>query len=131
MGRSESPNTSEASDSTNYLTSVSIERYRSRRSPLVHRSATVNGNYYQHPKKYDSPIDQEDIHRDSYSLPFSRSVDQKFNIRSFQMKRALAWDEENIQANEGNNLLGYIKNTKDIHLKKKLLCALWFHKLVF
>jgi hypothetical protein len=88
--RSDSPNISEASDSTNYLTTVSFENYNPRPSTSIHRSATINGNNHHRTIRYNSSTGQEEINRNK-SKP----------ILSSKTKRAVAWDEDNIQLNEG------------------------------
>ncbi len=97
VNRSESPNISEASDSTNYLTTVNVEHYNTRPSTSIHRSATINGNNRPRTIRHNSAIGQEEIHRNQ-----SKPVDQQFNFRSSKIKRAPVWDEENIQTNDGN-----------------------------
>jgi hypothetical protein len=88
VDRSVSPNISEASDSTNYLTSVSVEHYNNR------RSVAINGSSPHRPIRYNSSIGQDDINR---SRP--KPIDQQF--RSSKSKRGVVWDEENIHSNEG------------------------------
>jgi hypothetical protein len=87
VDRSESPNISEASDSTNYLTSVTVERYNTR------RSEGINGNNPQRSIRHNSSIGYDDINRNK-----SKSIDP---LRSSKNKRTVAWDEENIHLNEG------------------------------
>ncbi|CAF4581284.1 unnamed protein product, partial [Rotaria sp. Silwood2] len=99
--RSESPNISEASDSTNYLATVSIERYNTRSSPSAHRSRTVDDNHHNYrTKNYNTLIGQEDFHRNDSITPLSRSVDQQFSFRPSRIQRAIQWNEENIPKNE-------------------------------
>jgi hypothetical protein len=74
---------SEASDSTNYLTSVSVERYHHRTS------------------RYSQPNTQDEFNRSNYSNSLSKSIDSQGNYRSSKVKRTVEWDEENIQQNEG------------------------------
>jgi hypothetical protein len=106
--RSDSPNISEASDSTNYLTTVSVERYNHRPSPSVHRSSITDGNNYYRTARYNSIIGQEDFNRNNYSSSLSKSLDQQLNFRSSRPKRSVEWDEHNIQSNEGNTPPKYI-----------------------
>ncbi|CAF4440822.1 unnamed protein product [Rotaria sp. Silwood2] len=101
ISRSESPNISEASDSTNYLATVSIERYNTRSSPSAHRSRTVDDNHHNYrTKNYNTLIGQEDFHRNDSITPLSRSVDQQFSFRPSRIQRAIQWNEENIPKNE-------------------------------
>lgn len=86
--RSDSPNMSENSDSTNYLTTVSVERYNNRPSSSVHRSTTFDGNNHHRTSRYTSLISQDEYQRNNYS-------------KSTKSKRSVEWDEENIQQNEG------------------------------
>jgi hypothetical protein len=88
VDRSESPNISEASDSTNYLTTVSVEHYNTR------RSLPINGNSPHRSIKYNSSMGIDDINRNK-----SKSIDQQFRLS--KSKRTVAWDEENIHLNEG------------------------------
>ncbi|CAF1226646.1 unnamed protein product [Rotaria sordida] len=105
ISRSESPNISEASDSTNYLATVSIDRYHTRPSSSAHRSRTVDENHHCYrTKKYNSFIGHEDIHRNNSMTPLSKSIDQQFNFHSSKIQRAIQWNEENIPKNEGNSL---------------------------
>ncbi|CAM4962931.1 unnamed protein product [Rotaria socialis] len=98
--RSESPNMSEASDSTNYLATVSIDRYHPRSSTSVHRSITIDGNNYSRAKKYNSLIGQDDLSRNSYLSPTFNSVDQSFNYRSSKIHHSTEWNDESTQKNE-------------------------------
>ena len=97
VDRNESPNNSEASDSTNYLASVSVERYNARPSTSGHRSGIINGNNHHRTIRYSSSIAQDENNRTR-----TKSVDQQFNQRTMRSKRAVAWDEENIPPDEGN-----------------------------
>ena len=99
--RSESPNLSEGSDSTNYLTTVSVERYNNRPPSSIHRSTTVDGNNHHRTARYTPSTGQEEFHRTSYSNSLSKSIDPQVNYRSAKSKRSVEWDEENIQKNEG------------------------------
>ncbi|CAF3894975.1 unnamed protein product [Rotaria magnacalcarata] len=98
--RSESPNLSEGSDSTNYLTTVSVERYNNRPITSIHRSATIDGNNHHRTTRYDPMVGQEEYHRNSFSSATSKSMDPQLNYRSSKTKRSVEWDEENIQQNE-------------------------------
>ncbi|CAF1448141.1 unnamed protein product [Rotaria sp. Silwood1] len=99
--RNESPNISEGSDSTNYLATVSIERYHTRPLTSAHRSKTVDENHhYYRTKKYNTLTGQENFHGNDSIIPLSRSVDQQFNYRSSKIQRAIQWNEENISKNE-------------------------------
>ncbi|CAF4656958.1 unnamed protein product, partial [Rotaria socialis] len=98
--RSESPNMSEASDSTNYLATVSIDRYHPRSSTSVHRSITIDGNNYSRTKKYNSLIGQGDLSRNSYLSPTFNSADQSFNYRSSKIHHSTEWNDESTQKNE-------------------------------
>jgi hypothetical protein len=92
---------SEASDSTNYLTSVSVERYNNRPLTSIHRSATVDGNNHHRTSRYSQPNTQDEFNRSNYSNSLSKSIDSQGNYRSSKVKRTVEWDEENIQQNEG------------------------------
>ncbi|CAF4981513.1 unnamed protein product, partial [Rotaria socialis] len=108
--RSESPNLSEGSDSTNYLTTVSVERYNNRPITSVHRSATIDGNNHHRTTRYGPVVGQEEYHRNSFSSATSKSMDPQLNYRSSKTKRSVEWDEENIQQNEGlqhRNMVSY------------------------
>ncbi|CAF2036201.1 unnamed protein product [Rotaria magnacalcarata] len=108
--RSESPNLSEGSDSTNYLTTVSVERYNNRPITSIHRSATIDGNNHHRTTRYDPMVGQEEYHRNSFSSATSKSMDPQLNYRSSKTKRSVEWDEENIQQNEGlqhRNMVSY------------------------
>ena len=99
--RSDSPNMSEGSDSTNYLTTVSVERYNNRPLTSVHRSATLDGNNHHRTTRYTPLIAQEEFNRSNYSNSLTKSIDPQVNYRSTKGKRSVEWDEENIQQNEG------------------------------
>ncbi|CAF1399334.1 unnamed protein product [Adineta ricciae] len=99
--RSDSPNLSEGSDSTNYLTSVSVERYHNRPTSAIHRSTKTEGISRHQSSKYHSTNHPDDFNRDNYPNSFAKSVDQQGNYRSSKSKRSVEWDEENIQRNEG------------------------------
>jgi hypothetical protein len=101
--RSDSPNMSEASDSTNYLTTFSVERYNNRPSTSIHRSATLDGNNHHRNARFGPMTTQEEFNRNNYSTPVSKSIDQQSNYRSSKSKRSVEWDEENIQQNEGKS----------------------------
>ncbi|CAF3678945.1 unnamed protein product [Rotaria sordida] len=116
ISRSESPNISEASDSTNYLATVSIDRYHTRPSSSAHRSRTVDENHHCYrTKKYNSFIGHEDIHRNNSMTPLSKSIDQQFNFHSSKIQRAIQWNEENIPKNEDKLFLLDITNYDDDH----------------
>ena len=102
--RSESPNLSEGSDSTNYLTTVSVERYNNRPPSSAHRSTTIDGNNHHRTSRYTPLSGQEEFNRTNYSNPLSKSIDPQVNYRSAKSKRSVEWDEENIQKNEGRPL---------------------------
>jgi len=92
VDRSISPNISEASDSTNYLATVSVEQYNNRPLTSTHRSTTMNGNNHHRTSRYNSSIGQEEINRNK----------TQFNTRSSKTKRSIPWNEENIQTNDGS-----------------------------
>ncbi|CAF1989176.1 unnamed protein product [Rotaria magnacalcarata] len=98
--RSESSNMSEASDSTNYLATVSIDRYHPRSSSAAHRSITIDGNNYSRTKKYNSLIGQDDLSRNIYLSPTFNSVDQSHNYRLSKIHHFTAWNDESTQKNE-------------------------------
>ncbi|CAF2572071.1 unnamed protein product [Rotaria sp. Silwood2] len=99
--RSESPNLSEGSDSTNYLTTVSVERYNNRPVTSMHRSTAIDGNNHHQTSRYPSTIGQEEYHRNNYTNSVTKPIDPQLNYRSSKPKRSVEWDEENIQQNEG------------------------------
>ncbi|CAF0998589.1 unnamed protein product [Rotaria sp. Silwood1] len=99
--RSDSPNLSEGSDSTNYLTTVSVERYNNRPSTSTHRSIAIDSNNHHQTSRYPSIIGQEEYHRNNYTNSVPKSIDPQINYRSSKPKRSVEWDEENIQQNEG------------------------------
>lgn len=99
--RSDSPNMSEGSDSTNYLTTVSVERYNNRPLTSIHRSATLDGNNHHRTARYSSLNTQDEYNRNTYSNSLSKSIDIQGNYRSSKSKRSVEWDEENIQQKEG------------------------------
>jgi hypothetical protein len=70
---------SEGSDSTNYLTSVSVERYNNRPASATNRSTKIDTNNHHHHHHHTS----------------------KYAPSPAQEKRSVEWDEENIQQNEG------------------------------
>lgn len=92
---------SEGSDSTNYLTTVSVERYNNRPLTSIHRSATLDGNNHHRTTRYVPLNTQDEFNRNSYSTSLSKSIDTQGNYRSSKSKRSVEWDEENIQQNEG------------------------------
>ncbi|CAF4064379.1 unnamed protein product [Rotaria sp. Silwood2] len=98
--RSESPNLSEGSDSTNYLTTVSVERYNNRPVTSMHRSTAIDGNNHHQTSRYPSTIGQEEYHRNNYTNSVTKPIDPQLNYRSSKPKRSVEWDEENIQQNE-------------------------------
>ncbi|CAF1217632.1 unnamed protein product [Adineta steineri] len=101
--RSDSPNMSENSDSTNYLTTVSVDRYNNRPPPAINRSIKSDTNYHQphNTSKYGpSTTTQEEFNR-TYPNSFSKSIEPQGNIRSAKAKRSVEWNEENIQQSEG------------------------------
>ncbi len=104
-GRSESPNISEASDSTNYLTTNSADRYNTRPASSIYRSQTADGNNHHRTARYSLVKGQEDNNRNMNSIPLSRSFDQQYIRRSSKAKHATEWNEENIQSKEGNTIL--------------------------
>jgi len=96
---------SEGSDSTNYLTSVSVERYNNRPASATNRSTKIDNNnhhhHHHHTSKYGPPPAQEEFNRTNYSNSYSKSIDPHGSYRSSKSKRSVEWDEENIQQNEG------------------------------
>ena len=102
VNRSESPNLSEGSDSTNYLTSVSVERYNNRPLSSVHRSVTVDGNNHHRTSRY-TPMTatQDEFSRNNYSNSLSKPYDSQTNYRSSKPKRSVEWNEDNIQHTDG------------------------------
>jgi hypothetical protein len=106
---------SEGSDSTNYLTTVSVERYNNRPLTSAHRSITIDGNNHHRTTRYNPMITQEEFHRSSYSNPLTKSADSQTNYRSTKTKRSVEWDEENIQQNEGRF---FIKNIPSVMTRK-------------
>jgi len=120
--RSESPNMSEGSDSTNYLTTVSVERYNNRPLTSIHRSATLDGNNHHRTSRYASINSQDEFNRNNYSNSLSKSVDPQVNYRSSKTKRSVEWDEDNIQQNEGkflNKIILYIKKNQCVIIANK------------
>ena len=103
---------SEGSDSTTFLTTYNAERYNTRPSTAIQRSATIDDHNHHHHRasRYSSLVSQEDINRNHFSAPLSRSADRHLTSRSSKTKRSVEWDEENLQANEGKNISIY--NTK-------------------
>jgi hypothetical protein len=101
VNRSESPNLSEGSDSTNYLTTVSVERYNNRPLASIHRSVTIDGNNHNRATRYPPMATQEEFSRNNYSNSLSKTLDPQGNYRSSKTKRSVEWDEDNIQHNEG------------------------------
>ena len=99
--RSDSPNMSEESDSTNYLTTVSIERYNNRPLTSVYRSATIDGNNHHHTLRYTPMMVQEEFNRNNYNNSPPKPIEPQLNYRSSKTKRSVEWNEENIQQNEG------------------------------
>jgi hypothetical protein len=100
--RSDSPNMSEGSDSTNYLTTVSVERYNNRPMSSMHRSTTLDGNNHHRTSRYTPMMSQEELNRNIYANSMTKSIDpQVNNYRSTKSKRSVEWDEENLHQNEG------------------------------
>ena len=126
VNRSESPNLSEASDSTNYLTTVSAERYHTRPPTSMHRSATIDGNNHHRTTRYNATIEQESNHRTAYSSPLSKSIDP-LNYRPSKSKRSVEWDEQNIQQNEGKELL--LRRSK-FHSLRSTVLSLQVHSII-
>lgn len=88
---------SEASDSTNYLTSVTVDRYHNRPSTSMQRSITADGNNHHRNTRYNT----QEFHRIPFTNSTTTSVDPQSNYRSSKMRRSVEWDEDNIQHNEG------------------------------
>lgn len=86
---------SEASDSTNYLATVSIERYNHRPLSLVNRSITLDGNNnYSRTKRYNTTIEQDNFNRNDYSKPAFNLIDQSYDFRSLKLHRGVEWNDE-------------------------------------
>ncbi|CAF0828367.1 unnamed protein product [Rotaria sordida] len=100
VNQRESPILSEGSDSTNYLTTVNIERYNNRPLTSTHRSITIDGNNHHQTSRYPPMTGQEEYQRNNYTNSVSKSIDSQLNYRSSKPKRSVEWDEENIQQNE-------------------------------
>lgn len=115
VGRSESPNMSEGSDSTNYLTTVSVERYNNRpSSSSIHRSSTIDGaNPHQRMTRYTPLPGQDEFNRNHLTNSLSKSIDTQVNYRTPKMKRSVEWDEENLQQNEGKQTIFYFSNENE------------------
>jgi hypothetical protein len=100
--RSESPNMSDGSDSTNYLTTVNVERYNNR---SVSASTVIDtNNHHHHTVRYTPMSGQNEFNRAIYPSSLSKSVDPQVNHRSSKIKRSVEWDEENIHQNEGKRV---------------------------
>lgn len=91
IDRTESPNMSETSDSTNYLTTVNVDHYHNRPSTAVHRSLTLTENSPIRSTRHHAIMGQEDLNK-------SKTPDS----RSTKSKRGVAWVEERIHPNGGN-----------------------------
>ncbi len=98
--QSESPNNSEGSDSTNYLTTVNVD-YNNRPLTSIHRSTTIDGNNHHRTSRYTPLNRQDEFNRHNYPNSLSKSADPQGNYHSSKSKRSVEWDEENIQQNEG------------------------------
>lgn len=96
---------SEGSDSTNYLTTVSVERYNNRPLSSVHRSTTLEGNNHHRTSRYTPMMVQEEFNRNNYSNTYTKSIDPQINYRSTKSKRSVEWDEENLHQTEGKLLI--------------------------
>lgn len=99
---------SEGSDSTNYLTTVSVERYNNRPGTSVHRSTTLDGNNHHRTSRYTPMMAYEELNRNNNSNPMTKSTDSQINYRSTRNKRSVEWDEENLHRNEGISLTNSI-----------------------
>lgn len=97
---------SEASDSTNYLTTVNIDRYHHRTPTVVHRSVTLNENSPTRSARPQASIEYEDSNK-------SKAIDQQFNLRSTKSKRGVAWVEETIHSNGGKESNKWRKDDED------------------
>ena len=91
---------SEGSDSTNYLTTVSVERYNHRPGTSVHRSTTLEGNNHHRTSRYTPMMAYEELNRNNNSNPLTKSTDSQINYRSTKSKRSVEWDEENLHRND-------------------------------
>jgi hypothetical protein len=107
--RSDSPNMSEGSDSTNYLTTVSVERYNNRPVTSMHRSIALDGNNHHRTSRYTPMLAQEELNRNNYSNSLTKSIDSQVNYRSTKSKRSVEWDDENLHQNEGKFLMKFIR----------------------
>lgn len=99
--RSDSPNLSEGSDSTNYLATVTVERYNNRPATSTHRSTNIDSNNHHRTSRYASMPGQDDYARNNFPNSLTKSMDPQLNYRSTKTKRSVEWDEDNIQQNEG------------------------------
>lgn len=108
---------SEGSDSTNYLTTVSVERYNNRPGSSVHRSTTFEGNNHHRTSRYTPLAAQEESNRNNYSSPMTKSTDAQANYRSSKSKRSVEWDEGNLHQNEGKF------GTSGIHFRVTEACS--------
>ena len=125
---------SEASDSTNYLTTVSVERYNNRPGTSIHRSTTLEGNNHHRTSRYTPVMAQEELNRNNYSNSLTKSADSQGLYRSTKTKRSVEWDEENLHRNEGRFNIPFIRSlflSRNIistffMAKKKIHCKLLF-----
>lgn len=99
---------SDASNSTNYLTSVTVDRYYNRPTSATNRSTKMDGSSRPSTSKYTAAPAQEEFSRTNYSSSFSKSVEPQADYRSSKSKRSVEWDEENIQQHEGTSRVEHL-----------------------
>ncbi|CAF1544321.1 unnamed protein product [Adineta ricciae] len=91
----ESPYMSEGSESTNYLTTVSVDRYNPRSVASVYHSAKIEGNNQHRTTRYNALNKRDDIiNTNITSIPLSKSFDQPLHFRSSKSKRIADWNEQ-------------------------------------
>lgn len=101
--RDESPYMSEGSDSTNYLTSVSADRYKTRSSFSVYRPSTIDGGDHNRPTRYNAGIGNNDASLNINTTSAMKSHDPQVNFRSSKSNRTVEWNDSNTHSNEGTS----------------------------